>query len=146
MKRPSPKPVRTQTSTKKIDEATPPKLDMPVNMVLDDKKENIVVEEEMEKQVLNGKRKREVHLDKKPKKTYDIEDTTIRDISISGDIHFRLISNINGYYIDIRKYYKEYPTKKGIRMLAAKFVTACNIIKTDLDSLIPQQKSDTQNA
>jgi hypothetical protein len=72
---------------------------------------------------------------KKPE--YDIDDTIIKDITLNGDIHVRLISNINGYFIDIRKYIKSYPTKKGIRFLASKFMIAFDMLKDDLSKCVP---------
>lgn len=72
----------------------------------------------------------------KDKKTYDIDDTVIRDITLAGDIHVRLISNVNGYFIDIRKYIRDFPTKKGIRFLASKFMIAAEYLKGDLEKLV----------
>ena len=74
--------------------------------------------------------------DKKKKKEYDIDDTVLRDITLNGDIHVRLISNTNGYFVDLRKYFNGYPTKKGIRILATKFNIAANYLKKDLESLL----------
>jgi hypothetical protein len=75
--------------------------------------------------------------EKKTKTTYDIDDTIIRDIKLSGDIHVRLLSNINGYFIDIRKYQRGFPTKKGIRFLASKFALAVDYLKQDLNNILP---------
>ena len=103
----------------------------------EEKKENIDVDE-----ILGEKMTREgtkINLDdskkKDKKKTYDIEDTIIREVTLTGDIRIKLISNINGYFVDIRKYYKQYPTKKGIRMLASKFSIAAEYLKNDLKKL-----------
>ena len=103
----------------------------------EEKKENIDVDE-----ILGEKMTREgtkINLDdrkkKEKKKTYDIEDTIIREVTLTGDIRIKLISNINGYFVDIRKYYKQYPTKKGIRMLASKFSIAAEYLKNDLKKL-----------
>lgn len=102
-------------------------------------KEDVNIEELMDKEMI-GKKKNKVNLDdskkKLNKKEYDIDDTVLRDITLAGDIHFQLISNINGYFVDIRKYFKSYPTKKGIRMLASKFVAASNLLKDDLSKVI----------
>ncbi|MBP3916225.1 hypothetical protein [Clostridium sp.] len=98
-----------------------------------------ITPEDVENALLGEKREKIIDLDetaKAKKKTYDIDDTVIRDISLTGDIHVRLISNVNGYFVDIRKYYKQYPTKKGIRILASKFNIAADYLKNDLLGLI----------
>lgn len=108
-------------------------------MDLEEKKEDIDIDAILEEEAYNNSKKKTVNLDdtkKKKKKEYDIDDTILRDITLAGDIHVRLISNINGYFIDIRKYYKTYPTKKGIRMLASKFSIAAEYLKKDLAELI----------
>jgi len=146
------KPVQNPmpTPSKPIEE---PKPEIPVledekmAMDIEEKKEDINLEEVLceksqeENKILdlndeNGGEKGK----KKPKekKPYDIDDTVIREITLAGDIHVRLISNINGYFVDFRKYYKGFPTKKGIRMLASKFVTAAEYLKQDLSELLPK--------
>lgn len=117
----------------------------PVEMTIEEPKEDINVDEVLEESSLN-KKKKNINLDdekkdkKKKKKTYDIDDTVIRDITLTGDIHVRLISNVNGYFVDIRRYFKQYPTQKGIRILASKFAVAAEYLKKDLSELIPQQQ------
>lgn len=75
-------------------------------------------------------------LSKKSKKNnYDLNDKELKVIHISDDVTARLIANDNGYFVDIRKYYKGYPTKKGIRILATKFVTMADILKIDIEEL-----------
>lgn len=75
---------------------------------------------------------------KKPAKDdYDIGDTVLRDITLNGNIHVRLVSNVNGYFVDIRKFQNEYPTKKGIKFLATKFAIAADYLKKDLEKLLP---------
>ena len=117
----------------------------PVEMTIEEPKEDINVDEVLEESSLN-KKKKNINLDdekkdkKKKKKTYDIDDTVIRDITLTGDIHVRLISNVNGYFVDIRRYFKQDPTQKGIRILASKFSVAAEYLKKDLSELIPQQQ------
>lgn len=73
---------------------------------------------------------------KKEKKKYDYDDDVVfRDIQLSSEIHIRLVSNINGYFIDIRKFFRGYPCQKGIRMSAGKFMLAYEYLKKDLDTL-----------
>lgn len=52
----------------------------------------------------------------KPKYVYTTEDEEIKKIELEKDIVLRMIKNENNIYIDIRKFYKGYPTKKGIRI------------------------------
>ena len=132
-----------QEKNKKIDFVI--QQDTPANEIkLDEKKADINIDEVLEESSLL-KKKRNINLDdkskdNKKKKVYDIDDTVIRDITLTGDIHVRLISNVNGYFVDIRKYFKQYPTKKGIRMLAPKFAIASEYLKNDLLSLIPKNE------
>lgn len=108
-------------------------------MDLDEKKEDIDVDAILEEEAYNNSKKKVINLDdskKKKEKVYDIDDTILRDITLAGDIHVRLISNINGYFIDIRKYFRGFPSKKGIRMLASKFSIAADYLKKDLAELV----------
>ena len=133
-------PINSRTSeTPKLD-------DKPIQMNIEEKKEDIKIEEVIEQRLLN--KKKAINLDdtkksKKEKKVYDIDDTIMRDITLAGDIHVQLISNVNGYYVDIRKYFKQYPTKKGIRMLATKFVVAADMLKDDLKDVVELAKLRT---
>ena len=109
-------------------------------MEIEDKKEDINVDEILEQQQGNGKKTKKVNLDdskqkKGEKKTYDIDDTVIRDITLTADIHGRLISNVMGYWVDLRKYFRGFPSKKGIRMLATKFAIASDFLKKDIEEL-----------
>lgn len=129
----SPKPT-PQPETKDFKEE--PKEE--IKMDVEEKKENINLEDVLEE---NSK-----HIDlddsgksKDKKKAYDLDDTVIRDITLAGEIHVRLISNTNGYFVDIRKYFKGLPTKKGIRMLATKFAIASDYLKNDLAELLPSK-------
>lgn len=71
----------------------------------------------------------------KKKKEYDLDDTIIRDITLSNETHLRLLSNINGYFIDIRKFFRGYPSSKGIRVSAGKFAVAMEYLKKDIEAL-----------
>lgn len=108
-------------------------------MDLDEKKEDIDIDALLEEEAYKNSKKKVINLDdskKKKKKEYDIDDTIIRDITLAGEIHVRLISNTYGYFVDIRKYFKNYPTKRGIRMLATKFSAAADYLKKDLAELV----------
>lgn len=115
-------------------------LEKPANIITttEIKKEDINIDEVIEKK-LAGK-KRIINLDdtkkKKEKKEYDLDDVVIREITLTGNIHARLISNANGYFIDLRRYMRTFPTKKGIRILASKFIQAYDFLKKDYEELV----------
>lgn len=77
----------------------------------------------------------ETKKDKKHKKKDEEDDQVLRDITLAGDIHIRLVSNMNGYFVDLRKFFRGYPSQKGIRMAATKFLIASEYIKQDVDAL-----------
>lgn len=129
-----------------------PQVDIPpIEQKPEDKKdmENVKMAiEELDKQVdindlLKDKEKENngvaINLDedkpKKTKKEYDLDDTIIRDITLSNETHLRLLSNINGYFIDIRKFFRGYPSSKGIRVSAGKFALAMDYLKKDIEQL-----------
>ena len=72
---------------------------------------------------------------KKEKKKYELDDTILKDIILSSDTHLRLLSNINGYFVDLRKFFRGYPSQKGIRVSAGKFMLACEHLKKDIGHL-----------
>lgn len=109
-----------------------------LKMEMDERKEDINLEED--NKFINLDEDDSKKSKKSGKKEYDLDDTIIRDIALAGNIHFQLISNVNGYFIDIRKFFNGYPTKKGIRILASKFATAADLLKADLSTLVPPNK------
>lgn len=72
----------------------------------------------------------------KKTKTYDLDDKIFKIINVDGDIVIKLLENNKGVFVDIRKYYKGYPTKRGVRIIASKFKEAADILKEDIDSLV----------
>lgn len=131
---------KKETPGNSIPPQSPVRLDPPVKMDVEDKKEDInldiLLDEENKSKNNVIDLNDEKSIKKKTKKEYDIDDTIIRDITLAGDIHVRLLSNTNGYFVDIRKYFNGFPTKKGIRMLATKFNIAANYLKKDLESVL----------
>jgi hypothetical protein len=117
-----------------------------VKMIEEEKKDTIDLEETIEKEMNKGI---VINLDKdkskKAKKEYDIVDTVIKEITVAGDIHVRLISNINGYFVDIRKYFKKYPTKKGIRILASKYVMITDLLRPAVEKLTDLNGLENKN-
>lgn len=77
-------------------------------------------------------------LEKKTKRTYDLVDDEIKVITLDNDLVVKLIANNKGVFIDFRKYYKGYPTKKGIRILATKFEEVARIMDEDIKHLVPK--------
>jgi hypothetical protein len=90
-------------------------------------------EVDLRNDVLNKKTKKSVE-----KRSYDLIDDEIRKITLDGDIVVKLISNNKGVFVDFRKYYKGYPTKKGIRIAATKFKEVFKILNKDISKLIPE--------
>jgi hypothetical protein len=95
----------------------------------DDKKDEIDLSN-TENKFINKKRKNN---------TYALDDKELKLIHINDDIKARLIANDNGYFVDIRKYYKGYPTKRGIRILATKFNTLADILKADIEEIFDKK-------
>jgi len=119
------------------------KNDEPLKMDIEEKKEDINIDEvieEMKKDEKNVVDLTDIPKEKQEKKKYDIDDSIIRDITLANGIHVRLISNMNGYFVDIRRYYKGYPTKRGIRILASKFALAADYLKNDLAELVSNKE------
>ena len=79
-------------------------------------------------------------LEKKAKKTYDLVDDELKVITLDNDLVVKLIANNKGVFVDFRKYYKGYPTKKGIRILATKFQEVARVMNDDIDKLVPINK------
>lgn len=69
------------------------------------------------------------------KKEYDLNDKNICSVQLDKNIKVALIENEKGKYVDIRKYYNEYPTKKGIRIEASVFKTVVESLKDELDNI-----------
>lgn len=119
----------------------------------EDKKDDMKIEEEDNKITLDCFKPDSIHLDdpiklsnpneinldeekeKKHKKKYDLDDTVHRDIILSNEIHVRLLSNINGYFVDFRRYFRGYPSQKGIRIAVGKYIQANEYLMKDIAAL-----------
>lgn len=75
-------------------------------------------------------------LEKKTRK-YDLVDDEIKVFTLDNDLVVKLISNNKGVFVDFRKYYKGYPTKKGIRLIASKFLEVAKIMEPDIIQIVP---------
>lgn len=80
-------------------------------------------------------------LEKKVKRTYDLVDDELKVITLDNDLVVKLIANNKGVFVDFRKYYKGYPTKKGIRILATKFQEVARVMNDDINKLVPSASS-----
>ena len=61
--------------------------------------------------------KKEIETIKIPSKfSYKLIDEEIKKIELEKNIILRLLKSDGKLYIDLRKYYKNYPTKRGIRI------------------------------
>ena len=50
------------------------------------------------------------------KKPYPYDDKILFEFVEEGDVHFQVLSNEKGTFVDIRKYFADKPSKKGIRI------------------------------
>lgn len=87
----------------------------------EENKEEIQIEEE-----------KNTNQEKQNGATYNLDDIEIKKISLDKNICVRIINNINGTFVDIRKYYKGYPTKRGIRFSTFMFKKIIEYLKEDL--------------
>ena len=78
---------------------------------------------------------------KKVQRTYDLVDDEVKVITLDDDMVVKLIANNKGVFVDFRKYYKGYPTKKGIRILATKFKEVARVMNDDINRLVPNTSS-----
>lgn len=69
------------------------------------------------------------------KKEYDLNDRNICSIQLDKNIKVALIENEKGQYVDIRKYYNDFPTKKGIRIEAHVFKDVVESLKEELNNI-----------
>ena len=63
----------------------------------------------------------------------------LKVINVGDDITIKLIANNYGVFVDVRKYYKGYPTKKGIRILATRFNDVAFLLHDDIEKYVPKQ-------
>lgn len=59
------------------------------------------------------------------KKTYDLNDVILAEKDFNN-IHFQLLSNEKGTFVDLRRYYMHRPTQKGIRLTPEAFEEIMN--------------------
>lgn len=69
------------------------------------------------------------------KKEYAFNDKRIMSIQLEKNIKVQLIENEKGYFVDMRKYYNDFPTKKGIRVAAQVFKDVYESLKEELSKI-----------
>ena len=69
------------------------------------------------------------------KREYDLNDKNIISVQLPGNIKVALIENEKGKFVDIRKYYNNFPTRRGIRLDAVTFKNVIEEIKDDLNRI-----------
>ena len=70
------------------------------------------------------------------KKTeYDLHDKKLVSIQLEKNIQVCLLENEKGQYVDLRKYYNDFPTKKGIRIEAHAFKDVIESLKEELNKI-----------
>lgn len=111
---------------KKIIKKQDPAINQPVNK--DEMEEEI---EEDEKTIYEDKK--EIDLSKKNGVlTYNMEDIELKKIFLEKNVCVRILTNNAGKFVDIRKYYKGFPTKRGVRISIEMFKELLKVIKNDI--------------
>lgn len=103
-------------------------------------KENIKIDIKNTEKIIEKKDEKIINVNdilglKRNEKKNDLDCIIIKDITLSNDVHMRLLSNINGYFIDIRKYFRGQPSQKGIRISATRFSIGFEYLKRDIEAL-----------
>lgn len=65
----------------------------------------------------------------KPKMVQKEEFSELKKIDLGKNVYLRVLQNSDGKFIDIRRFYKGYPTKRGVRFTQDMF----DLIKTTLN-------------
>lgn len=78
----------------------------------------------------NVQEKKEIETIKIPTKfSYKMIDEEMKKIELEKNIILRLIKSDGKLFIDLRKYYKNYPTKRGIRIPYDTFMEATKYLQ-----------------
>ena len=73
----------------------------------------------------------------KRKPVYNLDDNIIKVIRADNDVHFKLLSNNKGVFVDMRRYNRGFPTQKGVRVYASVFKKVAEMLKDDINAIIP---------
>lgn len=80
------------------------------------------------------------------KSEYKYNDKILIEQEFSKFVKFRVLSNEKGTFVDIRRYFKETPTKKGIRIPAEEFDTMVKLFKASYDELPLDEEKKTETS
>ena len=80
----------------------------------------------------NEIQKKEIETIKIPSKfSYKLIDEELKKVELEKNIILRLLKSDGKLYIDLRKYYKNYPTKRGIRILYDVFMETIKYLQNN---------------
>lgn len=74
----------------------------------------------------------------KRKPVYSLDDNIIKVIRADNDVQFKLLTNNKGVFVDMRRYNRGFPTQKGVRVYASVFSKVAELLKDDINSIIPK--------
>ena len=74
----------------------------------------------------------------KRKPVYNLDDNVIKVIRADNDVQFKLLTNNKGVFVDMRRYNRGFPTQKGVRVYASVFSKVAELLKDDINSIIPK--------
>lgn len=94
----------------------------------EDKKVNEIIIDEDHKEAFNAEEVKKYNQGI----TYNLDDIELKKINLDKNVCIRIINNVNGTFVDIRKYYKGYPTKRGIRFSTYMFRKIIELLKDDI--------------
>ena len=69
------------------------------------------------------------------KREYDLTDKITCSIQLDKNIKVSMIENEKGQYVDIRKYFNDFPTKKGIRIEVHTFKDVIKSLEEELEKI-----------
>lgn len=78
----------------------------------------------------------------KKKQPYNLNDKELMEIYINPNMVVKLLQNDNGLFVDFRKYYKGYPTQKGLRFLASKMIDLDTILIPEIKKIVNINKEN----
>lgn len=79
------------------------------------------------------------------KKTYVYNDKILLEHAFNDGIRFRVLSNERGNFVDIRRYFNETPTRKGLRVTNDVFEEMIKMFDSVKDELKLDEEKQTQN-
>lgn len=89
-----------------------------------------MISEEKKKELLKTPEKKvnEKENDDVKKNTFNVDEVVKLTIEVDKNLMLRVIDNIYGRFVDVRKYYRGFPTKVGMRIPLNMFYKVFKII------------------